>query len=110
MQSQDSQLERKQEIEHELEELRNMIHPNEWNNIPACVRSAIMGLVDFNDKITQKVVTEHSILASRISSLNELTIRQKSALQMAINEVSGKIDREVQKVMRKNERQTTFLE
>ena len=36
-----------------------MIHPNEWNNIPACIRSAIMGLVDFNDKITQKVITEH---------------------------------------------------
>ena len=52
MQSHDSQQERKQEIEDELEELRDMIHPNEWNNIPACVRSAVMGLVDFNDKIT----------------------------------------------------------
>ena len=59
MQSPDSYQERKQEIEDELEELRDMIHPNEWNNIPACVRSAVMGLVDFNDKITQKFVAEH---------------------------------------------------
>ena len=49
-----------------------MIHPNEWNNIPACVRSAVMGLVDFNDKITQKVIEEHGQLSQRISQLNEL--------------------------------------
>ena len=59
----DSMQERKQEIEHELEELRNMIHPNEWNNIPACIRSAVMGLIDFNDTITQKVITEHQLLS-----------------------------------------------
>ena len=29
--------------------LREIIHPNEWNNIPACIRSAIMELIDFND-------------------------------------------------------------
>ena len=39
-------------IDEQLKDLRNMIHPNEWNNIPACVRSAIMGLIDFNDAIT----------------------------------------------------------
>ena len=59
MQSHDSQKERQQEIEDDLEELRNMIHPNEWHNIPACVRSAVMGMVDFNDKITQKFMFEH---------------------------------------------------
>ena len=29
--------------------LREIIHPNEWNNIPACIRSSIMELIDFND-------------------------------------------------------------
>ena len=62
-QGKDSQKERKEEIEAELEELRSLIHPNEWNNIPACIRSAVMGLIDFNDTITQKVITEHALLA-----------------------------------------------
>ena len=43
---------RRHEIDQDLEELRNMIHPNEWNNIPACIRNAVMGLLDFNDKMT----------------------------------------------------------
>ena len=81
-----------------------MIHPNEWNNIPACIRSAVMGLIDFNDTITQKVITEHSVLNQKIASLNELTIRQKSSLKMHIDTVDAKIDREIQKAMRKNEK------
>ena len=39
-------------MKEQLFNLREMIHPNEWNNIPACIRCAIMGLIDFNDSMT----------------------------------------------------------
>ena len=48
-----------------------MIHPNEWNNIPACVRSAIMGLVDFNDKTTQRLTHEDLSLLQKINQSND---------------------------------------
>ena len=69
-----------------------------------------MGLVDFNDKITQKVITEHQILYHKISSLNDLQIRQKSSIKFQIDEVSGKIDREMLKLSQKNDKQKIFLE
>ena len=48
-----------------------MIHPNEWNNIPACVRSAIMGLIDFNDKMARRFNDEDYSLLARIQQLDD---------------------------------------
>lgn len=72
---------RKAEIEAELEELRNMIHPNEWNNIPACIRNAVMGLIDFNDKITQRIMNENTILQSKISGIDMRDVKNQSSIK-----------------------------
>ena len=86
-----------------------MIHPNEWNNIPACIRSAVMGLIDFNDTITQKVITEHQLLQQKITTQNENTIRLKSTLNQKIDGVDNKIDKEIARAFKKLEKNNEFL-
>ena len=83
------------DIETELEDLRNLINPNEWNNIPACIRNVIMGIIDFNDKITTRMVNENTILNSKILSMDDRNVRQQSSMKFQFDEVSAKIDREI---------------
>ena len=67
----DETLKERRKVDEQLRNLREMIHPNEWNNIPACVRSAIMGLVDFNDKTTQRLTHEDLSLLQKINQSND---------------------------------------
>ena len=87
-------------IDDHLKDLRNMIHPNEWNNIPACVRSAIMGLIDFNDAITQRLNQEDFILHRKISQFEDKGRRQKHDIMIKMNEIDKKIEREQIKAVR----------
>ena len=81
-----------------------MIHPNEWNNIPACIRSTIMGLIDFNDKMTQRFSNEDFILIQRIQKLEDVVRKQKFDVMLKVDEVDKKIDREIIKAMRSTKR------
>ena len=67
----DATLRERRKVDEQLRNLREMIHPNEWHNIPACVRSAIMGLVDFNDKTTQRLTHEDLSLLQKINQSND---------------------------------------
>ena len=63
----DATLKQRKKVDEHLRNLREMIHPNEWNNIPACVRSAIMGLIDFNDQTTQRLTHEDLSLLQKVN-------------------------------------------
>ena len=67
----DETLKQRKKVDEQLRNLREMIHPNEWNNIPACVRSAIMGLIDFNDTTTQRLTHEDFSLLQKINQSND---------------------------------------
>ena len=82
-----------------------MIHPNEWNNIPACIRSAIMGLIDFNDKMTQKLAQEDTILLHRIQALDDKTTRAKHEVLLKCEDLDKKIEREIMKALRTSRKQ-----
>ena len=82
-----------------------MIHPNEWNNIPACVRSAIMGLIDFNDKMARRFNDEDYSLLARIQQLDDKTTRAKHELTLKIDDVDKKIEREIMKATRTTRKQ-----
>ena len=66
---------RRIETEEDLEELRNMIHVNEWHNIPACVRSAVMGLIDYNDKMTMRMLSENTMIMTKIQGLQDTNVK-----------------------------------
>lgn len=52
-----------------------MIHVNEWHNIPACVRSAVMGLIDFNDKMTLRMMNENTVMMAKISGIQDTNVK-----------------------------------
>ena len=84
--------------------MHGLIHPNEWNNIPACVRNAIMGLIEFNDKVTKRLTEEDSFIFGKIQKLDDYVCKQKVESGMKFQEVEKKIAREVMQYARQSKR------
>ena len=81
-----------------MQDVTSLIKEDEWHNIPAPVKEAITGCIDFTKKISTKLIQANDVAQRRVFSMDDRVKKLENQFKSRFDLFDQKLARELKSV------------